>query len=405
VNAKKQAWAVLGAAFLAGVAVAVNQFKVPPLLPVLMPELGADMATGGWLMSVVSLASLVLAIPTAFLLTRFGLRPTGLVALSFTLSGAVLGALSANVTMLLLARIIEGVGMGLVSVVGPAAVSAWFEPEERGLPMGIWATWVPVGNALAFNLSEPLMQVLGWQAMWWFGALCALLAAIVYALVVTDPQQVPGRPAAPCSASAFGRRLFNPPSWVLALAFATFTFCMLGYNTWAPTYLSGPAGIQPATANFLASLIFLVGLGTNLLAGWVIDRTRDRYRLLAVGFLFGAVLFSWSFSLQAVLPVALNTILLGTVAGFIVTSIFTLAPDTMELPQLASLGVAIAQVGSSVGTLTGPPALGLVIDLLGWPPAGLFLAAVMGVGLVTVVVARRPARSKGQILPTGSESH
>ena len=59
--------------FVASIAVAANRFKVPPVLPVLMDELQVDMVTGGWLMSLSSVAGVILAIPTAFLLTRIGL--------------------------------------------------------------------------------------------------------------------------------------------------------------------------------------------------------------------------------------------------------------------------------------------------------------------------------------------
>lgn len=394
---------MLAAVFLAGVAIAVNRFKVPPVLPVLMPALGADMATGGWLMSVISLAALVLAIPTAYLLSRFGLRRTGLVALSFTLAGSVIGALSNGVATLLLGRMVEGVGMGLIFVLGPAAVSAWFAPQERGLPMGIWAMWVPVGNVIAFNVAEPIVETLGWQAVWWLGALCALAAALLYAAVVGDPPASPDQTTAPAPVhngqgspippGTFRRHLLNPASWILGLAFSTFTFSMLGFVTWAPTYLSGAVGMPAATANFVASLVFLVGLGANLFAGWTIDRTRDRYRLLLLSFLVGAVFFSSSFWLRSTTLITPYVLLLGSVAALIVTNIFTLAPDTMELPHLAGLGVAIASVGSSLGTLTGPPVLGAVIGSGGWNAAGICLAIVMAVGSCASFVAWRKRRS------------
>ena len=59
---------------------------------------------------------------------------------------------------------LEGVGGGLIAVAAPAAISAWFVPWERGLPMGIWTTWVPIGNVLMFNAAHPLLESFGWQA-------------------------------------------------------------------------------------------------------------------------------------------------------------------------------------------------------------------------------------------------
>ena len=83
--------------------------------------------------------------------------------------------------MLLVGRVVEGVSIGLISVVAPTAISQWFEPRERGMPLGLWATWVPVGNVIMFNVAHPLLNTFGWRAVWWFGALLCLVALVVSA--------------------------------------------------------------------------------------------------------------------------------------------------------------------------------------------------------------------------------
>ena len=137
---KRTAWTVMVVVFIASIAVAANRFKVPPVLPVLMDELQVGMVTGGWLMSLSSVAGIVLAIPVAFLLTRIGLKFTGLVALGCALAGAVVGALATGTTAMLLGRVIEGISVALIAVLAPTTISLWFPPRERGIPMGIWAT-------------------------------------------------------------------------------------------------------------------------------------------------------------------------------------------------------------------------------------------------------------------------
>ena len=114
---KRKSWAVMFVAYLAGVAVALNQFKVPPVMQVLMDSLQVDMATGGWLMSVFSVAGVIFALPAAFLLGRLGPKASGLIALGCTIIGSVLGALAQQVGVLLAGRVIEGVGLALIAVV------------------------------------------------------------------------------------------------------------------------------------------------------------------------------------------------------------------------------------------------------------------------------------------------
>src|SRR5512143_3747353 len=169
----RKAWAVMLAAYLAGVAIALNQSKVPPVMQALLHSLNMDTTTGGWLMSAFAVAGIVLGIPAAFVLAKLGPKVSGLIALGCTLLGSIVGALASGPAMLLGGRVVEGIGLGLIIVVAPTVISMWFPPEKRGLPMGIWASWVPVGSFVIYNLAGPLLQSFGWQSIWWFGALLA----------------------------------------------------------------------------------------------------------------------------------------------------------------------------------------------------------------------------------------
>jgi predicted MFS family arabinose efflux permease len=352
------------------------------------------MVTGGWFMSVFSIAGLALAIPASLLVTRLGLRATGLIAVGCTVTGAVIGAMAPDATALLAGRAIGGISVGLLGVVAPAAISLWFKPHERGMPMGVWATWVPVGNVLMFNAARPLLESFGWRAIWWFGALLALLAFVAYALVVANPpgRSTPEDRARPRVPASFAKMILNPSSWLLALAFCLFGFAMLGYNTWAPSYLTATLHIPPATANFYASLMFLAGIPGNLVAGWTLNRTRKRYVLLAGTFLVTGFITAGSFHLGSVSVVVPYMIVLGFVSNFIPPTLFTLAPETMRSVQFASLGLAVLIVGGNMGALSGPPVVGSVLSGGDWSSGTMVLVAAMGGGLVATLLAWRRMR-------------
>ena len=69
-----RAWLVLAAIFIASVAAPVNQFKVPPVMPALIHRFGLTMTSAGFLMSVFSLAGLIVAFPAGGPLARLGER-------------------------------------------------------------------------------------------------------------------------------------------------------------------------------------------------------------------------------------------------------------------------------------------------------------------------------------------
>lgn len=349
------------AAYLAGVVIALNQFKVPPVMQTLLVQLHMDMTTGGWLMSSFAVAGVILGLPAALVFARLGPKAAGLIALGCTLVGSSMGALATSAPMLMAGRVIEGVGLGLITVVAPAVISLWFPPNERGLPMGVWASWVPLGSFVMFNLAGPLLRAFGWQSIWWFGAGLALLAFVIYAAVVSAPPGVAGSHPEAETRLPPGRLLLNPASWILALVFATFTFGGLAYSTWAPTYLNQSLGLLPQTASFDVSLTMLSGLPFMLLAGWILDRTRRRHLVLTLALLASAVLVFWSFQLpgpQAVLP---YMALMGVVGGVIPTAVFTLAPETMPRPELAGWALGIVSVGQNLGMFLGPATVAALV--------------------------------------------
>ena len=177
---KRYTWIMLMALFLAAVAAPVNQYKVPPVMPVLMDVFGLDLTSANLLMSVFSVAGLVLAIPAGLIVQRIGPKRSGLIAIVSVILGSALGALSGGAAMLLASRAIEGLSFVLMMVVAPALIAVWFTSEERGVPMGIFAIWVPAGSMIMLNIAPALVAQFGWQSVWWFGCAYGVMAFLVF---------------------------------------------------------------------------------------------------------------------------------------------------------------------------------------------------------------------------------
>jgi sugar phosphate permease len=235
--------------------------------------------------------------------------------------------------------------------------------------------------------------------VWWFGTIFALAAAVLFGLVVDVPHRPKaGEATASSTSPRWGQMLLTPSTWLLALAFATLSFCLIGYNTWAPFFLTETLRVAGATASFYASLLFLAGIPGNIAAGWLLNRISNRYRLLSLAFLLTAILFAWSFRLGSVGTLVPYMVLLGFVSNFAPTSIFTLAPETMGRAEYAGLSMAVILVGSSVGVLLGPPLMGSALSGGRWALGSVYLVAVTAVGFVaTLVAARRqkPVKTSG----------
>ena len=138
----------------------------------------------------------VLAIPAGYILKKFGIKVTGLIAVGSVTIGSVLGALAAvpsGIAMLYAGRFIEGMGMGLIMVAAPVAISIWFPPNNRALPTGLWASCVGVGNVVTL-IFAPMIMVSGggapdWHRVWWACAAYSAASFIIFALLFRMPKK------------------------------------------------------------------------------------------------------------------------------------------------------------------------------------------------------------------------
>ncbi|NLL17790.1 MAG: MFS transporter [Clostridia bacterium] len=382
-----KAWAVMWAAFLASVAVVINQFKVPPVMHILLEELSIDLALGGWLMSIFSVAGIILSLPAALTLDRFGARLSGMVALICTVLGSLIGTFATNATMLLAGRAVEGIGLGLIAVVAPAVIAMWFPPEKRGLPMGIWAAWVPVGSFIILNLASPINGSFGWQGVWWFGSGFALIALILYSLIVSEPPLAGEEKSGTerISGDLYRKGLKSPAIWLLAVGFGGFGFANAAFVTWGPSFLMERHGFAEELANFYVSLSPMVAIGATVIAGWVIDKSGKPKTILLVSSIMACLLYGYAFLLNSVALVVPWMIMLGLFPGFFPTSSFTLAPEAVPTPMLAGLAMALINLMFNLGFMMGPPLVGALVNQAqgNWSAGALPVVAALLITITT----------------------
>lgn len=372
----RYAWIVLAVVYLAGVAAPLNQFKVPPMLPVLMASLQVDLSSAGLLMAVFALTGFVLALPAGLVYQKLGPKVTGILAVGCVFAGAVTGALSTSAGSLLVSRVIEGVGMGLITVVAPAVVASWFPAEKRGIPMGIWATWVPVGSVFMYNLAPALGLGYGWQSVWWGGAAFALVALLLFGAFLRMPSGSSGdQDTANTVWIDLRQALANKQIWLLSFTFGCFTLVLLALSTFLPAFLSVERGYTLAAASFTVSLIMIVTIGSCPLAGWISDRIGSRKLIIVIPFGVIALLLILPFNVTGWL-ISLCMALFGISAGAIPTAIFASVPEVMRKPQLIGFGMGVVAFGQQLGMFLGPVLFGQVVEATTWTTASYLLIPV-----------------------------
>ncbi|MCY8523063.1 DHA2 family efflux MFS transporter permease subunit [Bacillus atrophaeus] len=179
---------------MAGLFLAIlNQTLLNVAMPHLMTEFGVSATTIQWLTTGYMLVNGVLIPLSAFLITRFGQRSLFLVAMiCFTLGTLVCG-IAPNFSTMLIGRLIQAVGGGILQPLVMTTILFIFPPESRGKGMGIFGLAMMFAPAVGPTLSGWIIEHYTWRIMFYglvpIGALVIILALFLFKNMV-EPQKI-----------------------------------------------------------------------------------------------------------------------------------------------------------------------------------------------------------------------
>jgi MFS family permease len=332
----------------------------------------------------------LLLIPGGELVDRFGARRLALSGLAVFAVGALAGALVANFNELLVARVIQGAGAGLVSPAALAGAVSGFPPERRGSALGIWGASAGMSNLLGPLLGGLLTVAFGWRANWWALVPLTLAAAVAIARVV--PSVVHGDEE---GANPALNRIVLAATLVAGLTFAV----MIGAFYIAEQYLQRVAGFSALGASGALVLVaLLVGVAAPL-AGKLVDRHGEQLPAL-LGFIGAglglAVLGIPGFSLDGIVTVLpLIPVGLGLGMLFVPTSRAALNASPLASHGRTSALLSVGRLlGAAVGAGLGGVALSGTLTASTVHHAlllGAVVCVVVGIPASTCLAARRPS--------------
>lgn len=132
-------------------------------LPKLMASFGVGIDKIEWVLTAYMLALAVMLPTSGWLADKFGYKKMyfwGMFA--FTL-GSFLCGMSSNENMLILSRVIQGLGAGSIMPVGMAIITREFKPEERGIALGFWSIAAAASVSFGPLIGGYLVDNFNWQ--------------------------------------------------------------------------------------------------------------------------------------------------------------------------------------------------------------------------------------------------
>jgi len=264
----RAAWTRLAACTAAAALLQLDGTLITVALPSVAHGLHVKGSSTSAVLSAYFAAYALLLLPGGELVDRFGARRLALAGLVLFAVGAIAGALVSSFGELIVARVVQGVGAGLVSPAALAGAVSGFPPERRGSALGIWGASAGMSNLIGPLLGGLLTVAFGWRACWW--ALVPLTVVVAIAIarlvpsIIRDEDGGGGHPAM--------NRIVLAATLVAALTFAV----MIGAFYIAEQYLQRVAGFSALGASGALVLVALLVGAAAPLAGKLVDRRGEQ---------------------------------------------------------------------------------------------------------------------------------
>lgn len=402
-------WVVLAMAFL-GVfgGLGFGRFGYSAVLPTMQSALGINSAAAGSLASWNLVGYTIMAAVGGVISARWGARKVITAGLAITALGMFLTGISKGLGGASAARLLTGMGNGMMFVPSIALMASWFRVRQLGLA----STVVPTGSSLAMIAVGPIVPRLiaaggeqGWRWAWYFFALVTAALTLANAILQRDRPKGVLAPRdtllydkhAPPAIRAWLKK--NTPglrsilgsgyAWHLGLVYFLFGVAFLSYFTFFQKRLTADLGYSSASAGYFFMVLGAAGFGGGFAWGSLSDRFGRRWAITLNMLLSGVAALLFAFR-PHVATLMLSAVLFGA-SGMIFPGLIGAACADRFGPGLAPAALGLITILVGVGQTVGPLVGGAMNDAYGSLGSSyLFSALTFFVGAAAALALEGP---------------
>jgi MFS family permease len=315
---------------------------------------------------------------------RWGPRKTLLMCGLVWATATILTGLVTSLSLLVLIRIMVGVGEGATFPVATRAMQNWTPAGRRGFAQGITHAFARFGNAITPPIVAWLIALVAWRGSFIALGCCSLVWVVIWGWYFRDHpadhpritqeelQQLPSRDLVSSS------RRQTVPWRRLALRMLPVTvvyFCygwtLWLYLNWLPSFFLHEYKLDLAKSALFSSAVFFAGVAGDLLGGTISDgvfrRTHDlrkaRRNVVIGGFLGSFVCLLPIFATRDLTLIVLSLAAAFFFAELVIGPMWAIPMDIA--PRYAGTASGLMNTGSAAAAILSPMAFGLVADLTG----------------------------------------
>ncbi|WP_294974192.1 DHA2 family efflux MFS transporter permease subunit [uncultured Leuconostoc sp.] len=175
-------WRVIPAVIAAGIlsfSGVLIETSMNVTFPKLMSEFGTNANGVQWVTTGYLLAIAIIVPISAFLIRNFSTKALFILSNFLFLFGTVLDSFSPSLTLLLVGRILQGIGTGIALPLMFHIILTKSPIKNRGMMMGIGSMITSLAPAVGPTYGGILLNTLGWRSIFWFLIILIIISFII----------------------------------------------------------------------------------------------------------------------------------------------------------------------------------------------------------------------------------
>lgn len=288
--------------------------------------------------------------------------------------------LHGSVEIILACSCIIGVGMGIAMTAITALICEFFQGEERGGMLGLYAAFIAIGGTLSSLLGGRL------GASIWYHAFLAylILIPIIICEMIFLPKGHLDQDEAGAGEEIKQSKRMSKQVWLIALTGFVFYVCINAINNNAAMLVAERSIGGAVEASYVTTCYTIAGLVTGVFTGKIVMKLQRKS--IAAAYILGAVGLLIVFSGTSILAICIGAFIAGV--GFcIFASTANFHVSEMSTPSTLTFSVAFLSAIINLGQAFSPVIVNAVSSAAGTEVKTRFVTAAAGSIVIAVIAA------------------
>jgi MFS family permease len=156
-----------------------------PAIPDIITEFNISYNTASWILTAYLIAGAVMTPIAGKLSDIYGRKKMVLIIMIIYIIGISLGGLSSNITILIISRVIQGIGISMFPIAF-GIVRDQFPPEKLAIGVGTFSAMFAAGSVVGLAIGGSIIQYFGWRSTFFSIIPIAILLWVIIKRFIYD---------------------------------------------------------------------------------------------------------------------------------------------------------------------------------------------------------------------------